>query len=116
MKRIVGVIGTAAIAVTLTASPAMAHPDKKPNPATKRACEDFIDFSVETGTGISALTVKQARTLVRAFDKKGVPKSLKRAAHTWFGNVPEAVARGLPLADQQEIDLLEACERAGVRR
>jgi hypothetical protein len=58
--------------------------------------------------------VQQARTLVRAFDKKGVPKALRRAAHTWFGNVPEAVASGLPLAAQQEIDLLEACERVGV--
>jgi hypothetical protein len=87
MKRIIGVIGTAAIAVTLTASPATAYPDKKPNPATKRACENFIDVSIDTAGagGDVGLSVKQARTLARAFDKKGVPKALKRAAHTWFG-------------------------------
>jgi hypothetical protein len=51
MKRIIAIIGTAAIAVALTASPATAYPDKKPNRATKRACENFIDVSEDVGSG-----------------------------------------------------------------
>jgi hypothetical protein len=115
MKRLASIIVLALAFVALTSLPAIGLPDKKPSPATKRACENFTDVSIDVGTGKRPdVTVAQARGLERAFEKKGVPKALKRAARAWFEEEVPASVSPSSMISPGAIEVLDACDRAGV--
>jgi hypothetical protein len=74
VKRIIGVIGTAAVAVTLAAAPAAALPDK--TPPAKKACQlvDKIDNRK------SPTTKKDIQRVVKALGRSGIPSLLRETA------------------------------------
>jgi hypothetical protein len=102
LKRLISVVIISLVATTSIASADAQLSQKKPKPA-KKACQLTSAIVSKTVlSGESALSDRDVGRIVKAFDKKGIPKTLKR------------LARGLGSGPQTEAgELLRACRRLG---
>jgi hypothetical protein len=102
LKRLIPVAIFSLVAMFPIASADAQLSHKKPKPV-KKACELTYDIvSTTLIKGEVALSDRDVGRIVKAFDKKGIPKTLKR------------LARGLGSGPQTEAgDLIRACSDLG---
>ena len=101
MKRLISVVIISLVATTSIASAGAQLSHRKPKPE-KKACQLTYDIVSATFRKAAALSDRDVGRIVKAFDKKGIPKTLKR------------LARGLGSGPQTEAgDLLRACSSLG---
>jgi hypothetical protein len=102
LKRLISVVIILLVATTSIASADAQLSHRKPKPE-KKACQLTYDIVLTTIRKAElALSDRDVGRIVKAFDKKGIPKTLKR------------LARGLGSGPQTEAgDLLRACSSLG---